>query len=208
VDELDAAPAPSPAAVAMADEVTCGLAIHNARNLQSLALGLRLAGADDNRCPQSTALARQASLTVERRGNCADFAVPESGVAQAILRVVEGEVPADWFDDEGALDGGAMTRHFATPLDAWRALEALPPEATVALDYRFLDANGSDSAALARIDAMASLSEQGQALATESFAFALLCRHAAIQVETLGDIRSPHGIFPLYALTRRGQDRS
>ncbi|HEY6814968.1 MAG TPA: tetratricopeptide repeat-containing protein, partial [Croceibacterium sp.] len=88
LDELDAAPAPSPAAVGVTDAVALGLAMHNARILQSEALRLRIVGEAAPKLPDEPV--RGATLAVARQAAAHGFAVGEAGVARAMLRPGSG----------------------------------------------------------------------------------------------------------------------
>jgi len=187
VDVLDTANSPTPAAVKLGDAVARGLAIHNARNLQSEALALRIDGLDDpvrDRGGDGSSL-RQRSFTVARRSGGPDFRIDESGVSQALLRI----------------GGEKETRMFASAGEAWSASaparrEGLP----VVLDYQFRDPGEPQAEVTAKLDALAEVVEPGQALATKAMSFALLAEEPGLHVDMLGDVRTAGGFMPLYAL--------
>jgi hypothetical protein len=182
VDELDAAPAPSPVAVRLAEAVSLGLAIHNARILQSEPLRFRV-GREQEMLADPEPI-RLASLRVARQSGSAEFHVGESGEARAILRTKPGE-----------------RQFFDSPSEAWAAARPLIGEDRgVALDYRFLEGESVADAMLARLDAIAEVAEAGQVLASKAMAFALLAEVPEVHVEAMGDVRAAGGFFPLYAL--------
>jgi len=183
VDQLDSAAAPSPAAVKLTDAVSLGLALHNARILQSEPLGLRIASDDAAAWHGGRAALRRISLAAPRTADGVDFSIAESGVAKAMLRAETGDL-----------------RLFDCPSEAWTAArELIAGGAGVALDYRLLDDEpGMDETV--RLAAIADVAEAGQVLASKPMAFALLADVADLRVETLGEIRATCGYFPLYAL--------
>jgi hypothetical protein len=182
VDELDAAPAPSPVAVRLAEAVSLGLAIHNARILQSEPLRFRV-GSEQAMLADPEPI-RLTSLTVARQSAGADFHVGESGEARAILRAKTGE-----------------RQFFDSPSEAWAAARSLIGEDRgVALDYRFVEGENVADAMVARLDAIAEVAEAGQVLASKAMAFALLAEVPEVHVEAMGDVRAAGGFFPLYAL--------
>lgn len=183
VDELDAAPVPSPAAVSLTDAVSLGLAIHNARILQSEPLRLRIAGEADGATGDGHGPVRLLSLAVARQPGAGDFQVGEAGAARVMLRAgVEGLL------------------FFDSPAEAWAAARSLAGDgAGVALDYRFVRHSGDPEDTI-RLDAIAGVVEPGQILASKALAFALLAEAPPVHVEAIGDLRAAAGFFPVYAL--------
>lgn len=182
VDALDTAPAPSPAAVRLTDAVSLGLAMHNARLLQSEALRLRIASKGEGQATSDPEPVRAVSFAFARQSGVRGFEVGEAGVAKAMLRAA------------------GNTQVFGSPSEAWAAARTWKGAGTpVALDYRFIG-DGSTDDELARLDAVAEVSEPGQILATKAMAFALLAEAPQVRVETIGEIRGATGFFPVYAL--------
>ena len=183
VDQLDSAAAPSPAAVRLTDAVSLGLALHNARLLQSEPLGLRIASEDAASWDDGDAPFRRTSFTAPRTADGVDFSIAETGHAKALLRAGSGNL-----------------QFFDCPSEAWAAARGLVAEgAGVALDYRLIgDEPGPDETI--RLEAIADVAEAGQVLASKAMAFALLAEGVDLRVETLGEIRAASGYLPLYAL--------
>lgn len=184
VDELDTAPAPSPAAVRLTDAASLGLAIHTAQVLQTEPLRLRLAGSDDARHATRPTLPRLMTLAAARRPAARDFRVDEAGSAVAMIR-----------------SGTGKPRFFDGPLEAWTAAltEAVDGQ-PVALDFRFVGEDEPGAEATRRLDAIAGATERGQILASKAVAFALLSEAPGVRVEAMGEIRSAAGFLPIYAL--------
>jgi hypothetical protein len=190
VDELDAASAPSLAAVNLTDAVSLGLAIHNARILQSEPLRLRIAGERDTGRRASPSAVRETVLTSSRRSGGADFHVSEQGAARAMLRAGE------------AADRGGALEFFAGPAAAWAAAQPLiRDQRPVAMDFRFVGHGSPEAEATARLEALAGVAEPGQTLASKAMAFALLAEAPEARIETMGEIRAACGFFPVYAVT-------
>lgn len=189
VDELDAAPAPSPTAVKLTDAVSLGLAIYNARILQSEPLRLRIADDGDPPARMPSVPVREASFRIARQAGSKAFHVGEAGVAKAMLRA------------GGADDAGKGVAFFDSPLEAWAATQPLIRDRTpVALDYRFIGEEQVGRGATARLAAMADVAEAGQVLASKTMAFALLADAPELRAEAIGEIRAASGFFPVYAL--------
>lgn len=189
VDELDAAPAPSPAAVGLTDAVSLGLAVHNARILQSEPLRLRVA--DDPACGalDDGGPVRGATLAAARNVDAGGFAVGEAGVARAMLRLA------------GRPAGGESVEWFDSPSQAWAAARSLVAAGqAVALDCRFVGDESDTIEAPERLDALAEVAEPGQIVASKALAFALLAEKPDIRVEPMGEVRGAEGFLPFYAL--------
>ena len=182
IDELDAAPVPSPAAVRLTDAVSLGLAIHNARILQAEPLRLRLVGAGDVR--DAGEGPRLTSFAVPRRSASPDFRVDEAGSAVAMVGIAAGTAQA-----------------FDSPSEAWAAALGLAADGTpVALDYRFVGAAEAGAKTTERLMAIAGATEPGQILTSKALAFALLAEAPKARVVPMGEVRTAEGFLPIYAL--------
>jgi hypothetical protein len=189
VDELDAAPGPSPTPVSMNDAVALGLAVHNARILQSEPLRLRIAGDPEPRAAGDPGPARGVTLVVARQPGTRVFHVGEAGVARAMLRAAR------------TADARESVEFFDSPSQAWSAARLRAGVGqSVALDYRFIGEGPDQAEPIARLEALAEVAEAGQILASKALAFALLAEAPQVRVEPLGEVRSAGGFFPVYAL--------
>jgi tetratricopeptide (TPR) repeat protein len=187
IDELDAAPAPSPTAVGLTDAVALGLAMHNARILHSEALRLRISGDSERSSDASAGATRLCSLAVARQREAGSFHVAEAGTARAMLRTSAGGLQV-----------------FERPTDAWNAARRLAGDGQgLALDYRFVSDGDPGGLEAVRLDAIAGAAEDGQILASKALAFALLAEVPGVRVETLGEIRSVGGFCEVYSLADR-----
>lgn len=185
VDELDTASAPSPAAVKLSDAVALGLTIHNARVLQSEPIRLRISSPDEGAGTSAPEGVREVTIAAARERESDRFQVEEGGLARVLLRAGTGPVEIHTRANE-----------------AWETARArLDDRTSVALDYRFVDAEQGENPPPDRLDALAAVAEEGQILASKALAFALLAEAPQIRVETMGEIRSALGFVPVYALS-------
>ena len=184
--ELDAAPAPSPAAVKLTDAVSLGLAIHNASILQSEPVRLRITDNPDSPDRLPSGRVREVALPARRLFGSGHFHVDDANAVRVVLRAARAEdtdAEAAWYD---------------SPMQGWEAACRLASDRVpVALDYRFGGQGATGDGACARLDAMADAAGPGQILASAAIAFALRAEVPDIRVESLGHIRNARGVFPV-----------
>ncbi len=169
----------------LTDAVSLGLAIHNARILQSEPLRLRIAGERDARRSAIPHVVREAVLTSGRRSR-------QCGLPRHRTRHRDGHAAR-----RGPADASDAVEFFVEPAAAWAAAQPLiRDQRPAALDFRFIGHDSPESEAVARLDALAGVAEPGQAIASKAMAFALLAEAPDVRIETMGEIRAADGFFP------------
>lgn len=174
----------SRASVRLANAVALGLARQNARKLQSEALRLRLG----DRSEQALATigpddVRSAVLTAARRDDLARIALPGPDDPVCLMKAAGGGAPAECL----------------ACAEVWPAVAGA--DDPVVLDCVAGDDPEDRELVLDRLATLANFAQQGQVLATQEAAFALLAKDPARHVEQLGDLRGRMGQFPFYALS-------
>jgi hypothetical protein len=185
VREVASPAALSRASIDLASAIARGLAIEQARTLQSSTVSLLVAGQVGTSPDGQEQSDEQAIICVPSSAAMSDASVEEQVRLQAAL-VIAGRSP----------------EVFDSVADAWMtAADRLGHEAGMALDVRLLVSGaprGGRDWTIA--EAMSEQALPGQALASADFAFALLADVPQLRIEPLGDLRSAAGFSALFAV--------
>lgn len=173
----------SRASVRLANAVAFGLARQNARRLQSEALRLRIGDRTELAASGAVDDVRSTNIAAPRREDLAHMSLdgPEDPVF--LLKRAGSEDPLE----------------YSSACEAWAALRE--SEGSGVLECIAGNDAQDRELVLDRLATLANFAQDGQALATQEAAFALLAEDRARRVEQLGDLRGRMGQFPFYALT-------
>ena len=181
VEELQGSALPDPPAVDLAEQVAQGMAIQNARVLQSEARSLRIrdAGRDSSRDDAPGMHVIHASS----RGQAAP-SVPREGTLVCLVALG---------------DDAPVSLHESPAAALAEILAAADPGQPVAADYRY-QGDGSGGAASQLVSAIRDTAEAGQVLLSKPFAMALLAQKPESTVAPFGELRSAEGVVDLFQL--------
>lgn len=212
IERIDGDHALSPAAITIANRMAMGLAIRNARLLQSRAVALAVAARTDPAGPDPAweeAGGLRRVLAIDRSAATPSEAGERGSEAVAIVIVAEADAKAA--EPIGARWRERMGDHALIALDtperALAVAKMLARNAAIApalgLDYGLATNGRIDPTLAARAITIASAASAGQWLASRPMALALELANPRPAIEIGGEVRGPSGVHPLFAIGPR-----
>lgn len=186
---LDHSASPDQGSVDLAESYASGLALHNAQNLQSEAVSLRVVENSGTQAATNFGLLRGVEIPARPVQGLTIPPVKEQGRLRIALLA-------------GGKDSSAPLQLFDTPEQAWTAAgDILASGETAALGHCYVSADEKPDGGLQQhLAQLASMALPSTAMSSRAIGFALRAADPAIHVEAHGELRSAQGLFPICSL--------